>query len=172
MIFKFCSIFIHFLLFLVLCYKFAFSLDFCGIEDMHLTPTNEFNVTSPLFPKQYPLTIDCSWTLVTSIKGTVIVEFIILNTGHNYDKFYIASPNATIPLDVDETIEGPLVLRFSGSQVPRAMLLPHSELQMVWDPSVWSPDEQTGFVVRITLGGTNSKFRMLSKEESLMTSTY
>ena len=161
MVFKFCHIFIRLIISFGIVQQIYIFLDFCGIEDMHLTPTNEFNVTSPLFPKQYPLTIDCSWTLVTSVKGTVVIEFITLNTGHNYDKFYIASPNATIPLDVDVTIEGPLVLRFSGSQAPRAMLLPHSELQMVWDSSVWSPNVQTGFLVRITLGGTNSKYIIL-----------
>ncbi len=123
-----------------------------------MTPTNKFSVTSPLFPKQYPLTIDCTWTLTTSAKGNIVIDFIEMDTGQNYDKFYIASPEATIPFDVDELIEGPLVLRFTGSQAPRSVLLQGQEnMKMVWDASLWSPDKQSGFAVRISWASSNSK---------------
>ena len=125
---------------------------------MHLTPSAKFNVTSPLFPRQYPLTISCTWTLTTSAKGTIVIEFLTLDTGFGYDKFYIASRNATLPLEVYQSYEDPIVWRFTGSESPKLVLIKQRTINMVWDVSIWSPDKQTGFAVEISWGESNSKF--------------
>ena len=137
---------------------FAFLSDFCGVENMYLTHTNSYNVTSPNFPKPYPRTIDCYWTVTTLAKGTIILNFLIFGVDLDREEFVVALSNITLPHDYDSIEEGPRVEWFTGSLAPRAMFVPHSEIQLVWNANIWNTEEQEGFVVKISLAHGNSEY--------------
>ena len=120
---------------------------------MHLTLASSFNVTSPNFPKPYPRTIDCYWTVTTSGKGTIIVNFLIFGVDLGREQFVVVSNTTTA--DEDKT----LVAWFTGSLVPRSMLIPHSEMHLMWYANVWNTEEQIGFVIEISLAQSNSKYK-------------
>ena len=101
---------------------------FCGTSNIQLTPTTRVNITSPLFPNQYPLTIDCIWILTTSAKGTIVLKFLTFEVDLSHDFLYIAPTNTTVLLDVDAILVTPFVMEFTGLQAPKSVLIQHSDI--------------------------------------------
>ena len=125
---------------------------------MHLASNRTFNVTSPHFPNPYPRTVDCHWRVKTSVKGTIILNFLTFEVAFNRDEFIIALSNITIPANFDDIEDVPFLERFTGSLAPRSMLIPYSEIQLVWNANVWNIEEQVGFVIEVSLAQINSKY--------------
>ena len=138
---------------------------------MNLATDSTFNVTSPNFPKPYPRTVDCYWIVTTSTKRAIILNFLIFDVALNRDDFVIALSNITIPptsLNFDDSEDEPFLEKFTGSLAPRSMMIPHSEIQLLWNANVWNTKQQVGFVVEISSAQLNSKYTFSWKRYILL----
>ena len=130
----------------------------CGVQlDFNIAPSESFNISSPWYPRQYPLTQDCLWTLKTSTPGSILAHFYDFDTGLGHDKLYFASVNSTILYDVDQIVIGNDLYRFTGRNFPRSVVMPWSEMQIAWDASVWTAGGR-GFALELSWGPSNGKF--------------
>ena len=107
-----------------------------------------FTLTSPRYPKVYPLLQDCLWILTSPSDGTIHIEFIDFNTGLSYDKLDLALMNIIIDFDIDGGQYG--VYQFTGKETPKSLAIAFQQIQLAWDPSVWSLDSFTGFHLQVT----------------------
>ena len=135
-------------------------LVFCGVrQDFQITPTETFNITSPWYPRQYPLYKDCVWTIrlaSSALSGNINVDFLDLNTGTNHDKLYFASLSTTILYDVDIFNLGDDIYRFTGRYFPRSVVVTSfSEMQIAWDASVWTAGGR-GFALMLSWAPSNN----------------
>ncbi|XP_072033907.1 membrane frizzled-related protein-like [Amphiura filiformis] len=120
----------------------------CGDKFVQIGPnTDIFNITSPFYPKQFSLTLDCSWQLTTSTPGSFKIIIQDLDTSAHHDELYIGPANATILYDVDgqeeskkymDSLNELKILIFTGRKHPKSLVLHTNELKMGWDSSIWS----------------------------------
>ena len=142
----------------------SYQTDLCGAEQLNLNKVTTFNLTSPRYPTQYPLLADCLWILTgpPDGDGTIHIDFIDFNTGLSYDKLYMAPMNTTLRFDVDGVQQGEYLL-FSGAATPKSMAVTYPELQIAWDPTVWSLSSHTGFRLGVTWENANGTFVLIVK---------
>lgn len=117
-----------------------------------------FNITSPFYPNQFPLTQDCTWRLSTTTPGSIFVDFLDLDTGRYHDELYIGGANATILFDIDDQLESMLLLEslktskllmFTGRQFPKTLVLHQNPLKLGWDASFWTAGGR-GFWIHVS----------------------
>ena len=130
-------------------------LDLCGDEQLYLGIMTSFNLTSPRYPRQYPLTQDCLWILTTPKDNIAMVEFLHVDTGLDYDKLFIAPIDTKLIFDTDGYFEG-VYLLYTGTITPRALVVTEMQFQIAWDPTVWSLTSNTGFALHISLESTSN----------------
>ena len=121
-----------------------------------LNPDEHMSVTSPWHPRQYPTTQDCTWRITTSVYGSIIVNFLDLNTGPGHDKLYVGRKNATVTFNSDATWEGPDQLLFTGHYFPAAVRVPENEIVIYWDSSIWTAGGR-GFSMVLEWASSNGK---------------
>ncbi|XP_072043139.1 uncharacterized protein [Amphiura filiformis] len=61
----------------------------CGTSTIELTPGTPLNLTSPLYPENYPLDTTCEYTVSAPNGYKVLVEFLDFDLELGYDYFYI-----------------------------------------------------------------------------------
>ncbi|XP_072046375.1 tolloid-like protein 2 [Amphiura filiformis] len=122
----------------------------CGVQlEFSIAPSDVFNISSPWYPRQYPLTQDCHWLVTTPTPGNIIATFFDFDTGPGHDKLYFASLNYTIPYDVDHIVVGKHLQRFTGRYFPRSVVVPWTDMQIAWDASVWTAGGR-GFALELS----------------------
>ncbi len=126
------------------------------MTELDLMQGDLLNLTSPYYPQQFPLFQDCTWNVSKPSDGVIKIEFKDLQAGLNYDELYIARQNATIVLDLDESIVSNDVLMYTGTQYPRVILVKESELRVVWDADYWTEGGR-GFWMELSLESSNGK---------------
>ena len=156
--------FVFFCLFVCFVLLFNFPTDLCGDEFLEVEPDNDYvNVTSPFYPNQFSLTLDCSWKLMTSEPGSVVIVFQDLLTSSHHDELYIGGANATIRYDVDDqdeskryldSLDAMNILMFTGKEYPKSVVFHTNELSMGWDASIWSAGGR-GFWIQVSWAVTN-----------------
>ncbi len=122
-------------------------------------------MSSPFYPNQFSLTLDCSWKLTTIIPGSFKIIFKDLDTSSHHDELYIGGANATILYDVDgqeeskrylESLNELNILMFTGRKYPKSLVLHRDELKMGWDSSIWSAGGR-GFWIEVSWTVENGK---------------
>ena len=132
----------------------SFHLDLCGAGNLDFTLLTAFNLTSPRYPAQYPLTQDCQWMVVNPTGAKVKLEFLHFDTGLDYDKLYIAPIETEIMFEYTGYFEG-VYLLYSGVITPKALVVSLPKFQIAWDPTVWSLTSNTGFALHLSLNSSN-----------------
>ncbi len=91
----------------------------CGSSTIELTPGSPVNLTSPLYPNNYPLLTTCEYSISAPEGYKVLVEFLDVELEFAWDKFYIGNSiitGDTPPANytsVNETLE----IKFSSDEV-------------------------------------------------------
>ncbi|XP_072033168.1 bone morphogenetic protein 1-like [Amphiura filiformis] len=92
----------------------------CGKKDIFLSAGDNVNITSPLFPSQYPMSFECSWFITASDNAYIVVFFVTFTTEIFYDFLEInfepySKTNRTVITVTGET--APNVLRSNTSEL-------------------------------------------------------
>ncbi|XP_072044536.1 uncharacterized protein [Amphiura filiformis] len=130
----------------------------CGPSVIELTPGTPLNLTSPLYPENYPPDATCEYTVSAPDGYKVLVEFLDFDLELGYDYFYINDSvlSGYNPPDNYTSADDTLTLRFVSDEVYtfRGYLLQLSAIDVSgvneceWKPCVFNGtciDEEDGY---------------------------
>ena len=117
-----------------------FFSDLCGTQEVLVSAGENVNLTSPLFPQNYPISMECSWLITATDSARLVLVFITFSTEAAYDILEIR-------LQPDNTTYHASVVNVSGHTSPNVLRSEMSQLQLYFksDSSV----TEAGFLLEI-----------------------